>query len=570
MRLFLFSLLYFLLTFSLYGNPFQLPKREIRAVWLTTIGGLDWPHTKAYSPLTIDKQKKELCQLLDKLQEANFNTVFLQTRIRGTVIYPSAIEPWDDCLTGHANKSPGYDPLEFAIEECHKRNLQLHAWVVVFPGHSFKKTKALGKQSMPARIPSLCMRTNDSWMLNPGVPQTAEYLAKVCQEITRNYDIDGIHLDYARYPEKTVQYNDALAYRKYGKGQAKSAWRRDNVTRCVKSIYSSVKQTKPWVWVSCSPVGKFKDLPSQSSLGWNAYSTVHQDAQGWIQTGIMDMLVPMMYFQAGRNFYPFALDWKENSLGKPIVNGLAAYKLDSREGDWPLNTIEKEVSFSRFIQSGGQAFFRTRHITDNNKAVYDYLNNFYLLPSLPYAMDWQAEALTPEPPQNLQLEETDDGYILKWNCISSNEPLTYNIYCTTDTCINTDNPFNIIYWQHKSSNVKLHLPISPELLPSYAVTAINRYGQESKPAYLINRTSRKASTREIIGEQLRLSYQKDSVLLPKCSSKFLIIEDKTGSIISTLSYPSTLYIGNLPLGIYTFRTLENKGRSHVLGTLINR
>ena len=105
----------------------ESPKYEIRAVWLTTIGGIDWPRSHSK-----DVQKAELCDMLDRLKEAGINTIFLQTRIRGTVIYPSVFEPWDDCLTGKAGKSPGYDPLEFAIEECHKRGLQLHAWVSQF------------------------------------------------------------------------------------------------------------------------------------------------------------------------------------------------------------------------------------------------------------------------------------------------------------------------------------------------------------------------------------------------------------------------------------------------------
>ena len=109
------------------------PKREVRAVWLTTIGGLDWPKTYAHTPRTIEKQKQELCTLLDQLQKVNMNTVLLQTRIRGTVIYPSQYEPWDGCVSGKPGSSPGYDPLQFAIEECHKRGMECHAWVVSVP-----------------------------------------------------------------------------------------------------------------------------------------------------------------------------------------------------------------------------------------------------------------------------------------------------------------------------------------------------------------------------------------------------------------------------------------------------
>ena len=120
----------------------NIPKHELRAVWLTTLNGLDWPDTRAAGVQAAERQKRELTTILDRLKAANFNAVVLQTRIRGTVIYPSQIEPWDACLTGHIGQSPGYDPLAYAIEECHKRNMQLHAWVVAIPGNKTAQLKA--------------------------------------------------------------------------------------------------------------------------------------------------------------------------------------------------------------------------------------------------------------------------------------------------------------------------------------------------------------------------------------------------------------------------------------------
>ena len=120
--------------------------------------------------------------------------VFFQTRIRHTVIYPSHIEPWDMCLTGRHGRSPGYNPLAFAVEECHKRGMQLHAWVVTFPAPR-STDQRMGKLAIQHRHPELCMKAANGWMLNPGIPATADYLAGICAEITTNYDIDGIHLD---------------------------------------------------------------------------------------------------------------------------------------------------------------------------------------------------------------------------------------------------------------------------------------------------------------------------------------------------------------------------------------
>lgn len=125
------------------------PKHEVRAVWLTTIGGIDWPHTYSQSPYSAKKQQQELCQILDRLQQAKINTVLIQTRIRGTMIYPSDYEPWDGCLSGFPGKTPGYDALQFAIDECHKRGMELHAWVVTIPVGNGKRwdARASGRNS---------------------------------------------------------------------------------------------------------------------------------------------------------------------------------------------------------------------------------------------------------------------------------------------------------------------------------------------------------------------------------------------------------------------------------------
>ena len=180
-------------------NHMQSPKHEVRAVWLTTIGGLDWPHSYAQSKNSIAKQQAELCTLLDQYAKAGINTVLIQTRIRGTVIYPSAYEPWDGCLSGFPGTSPGYDALKFAIDECHKRGMELHAWVVTLPMGKWNK---LGCRKLHAKYPGLIKKIGPDGYMDPENPRTATYLADICEEITRNYDVDGIHLDYIRYPEK--------------------------------------------------------------------------------------------------------------------------------------------------------------------------------------------------------------------------------------------------------------------------------------------------------------------------------------------------------------------------------
>ena len=146
----------------IYNNG--VPKHEVRAVWLTTIGGIDWPHSYAQSARSIEKQQRELMTILDQLQQAHINTVLVQTRVRGTMIYPSAYEPWDGCLSGFPGKSPGYDALKFVVEECHKRGMEVHAWVVTIP---VGRWEALGCKSLRQRYPGLIRKIGTDGYMNP-------------------------------------------------------------------------------------------------------------------------------------------------------------------------------------------------------------------------------------------------------------------------------------------------------------------------------------------------------------------------------------------------------------------
>ncbi len=328
---------------------------EIRAVWLTTIGGIDWPRTYATSPATIEQQKRELTRMLDRLKLIRINTVLLQTRIRGTVIYPSSLEPWDGCMSGQPGRSPGYDPLRFAIDECHKRGMELHAWVVTLP---LGKWNGAGCRNMRNKYPKLIRRIGEDGFLNPEQPQTGDVIASVCEEIVRKYDVDGIHLDYIRYPDGWKI--------KVGRSTG-----REHITSIVRKIHTAVKSVRRNIKLSCSPIGKYEDLSRYSSRGWNAYMGVCQDAQGWLRTGLMDQLYPMMYFK-GNQFFPFALNWSENKYGKEVAAGLGIYFLDPHEGNWKIDEVKRQLAICR--QYGlGQCFFRAKFLLDNVQGLYDYL-----------------------------------------------------------------------------------------------------------------------------------------------------------------------------------------------------
>lgn len=485
-RIFLLSILalFFLTVRGQQHSPISPSIRyEVRAAWLTTLMGLDWPNRPATTETQAEAQRQQLCTMLDKLQAAGINTVLFQSRIRSTTAYASAVEPWDGIFTGTPGQRPLYDPLRFAVDECHKRGMEIHAWVVAFPICKVAVAKQLGKRALPQQHPELCQRCGDQWMMNPGVPQTANYLARICQEIAANYEVDGIHLDYIRYPEATIPFNDEATYRRYGNKQSRSQWRMSNIDRCVQMIHDAVKAVRPWIKLSCSPVGKYSDLARYSSYGWNARDAVSQDAQRWLREGWMDMLFPMMYFD-GKHFYPFLADWKEHDAGRPIVPGLGIYFLNAREKNWPLTTIRRQMNVARAEGLGGQAFFRTKFLLANEKGLYDWLkNSFYAQQALVPPMTWQDSI----PPTHPVLTQRVDGLHLQLQWApaidNSGQSVTYNVY-------RIDPLFGdrLLATHLRETHYECVLALPALRHSSYVVTAVDVYGNESRPTSSYERT----------------------------------------------------------------------------------
>ena len=435
----------------------QTPIHEIRAVWLTTIKGLDWPHS--YSAY---RQKQELISILDQLQKANINTVLIQTRVRASTIFPSTIEPWDICMTGYGGQSPGYDALQFCIDECHKRGMECHAWIVTIP---VGKWNSDGCKKMRSRFPNLIRKIGDEGYMNPEMSQTGDYLAQFCRDVTRRYDIDGIHLDYIRYPETWKLKVSREQGRRY-------------ITDIVRKIHRSVKAEKPWVKLSCSPVGKFDDLARFPSGGWNAYSAVCQDAQGWLREGIMDVLFPMMYFQ-GNHFYPFVADWKQHAYGRQLAPGLAIYMLHPQEKNWNLNIIKREMNVLR-NEGLGITFFRSKFLTDNVKGIYTFTKDFNQYPALIPPMSWTGKP-APSPVTSLHVSRGLQTDVLSWQGARDRSGagyLVYNVYASDTYPVDTKDARNLLVTRQRESSVTV--PHKGRAL-HYAVTATDRYGNESTP-----------------------------------------------------------------------------------------
>ncbi|MCD8302361.1 MAG: family 10 glycosylhydrolase [Prevotellaceae bacterium] len=548
---------------ALWDTLTPYPKEELRAVWLTTLGGLDWPKTKTISTASRERQQRELCDLLDQLKSSGINTILFQTRIRGSVIYPSSIEPWDIALTGQYGQDPGYDPLAFAIREAHLRGMELHAWVVSVPAFKTDIARKMGPKSLFATHPKLLRKHSGMYYLDPGEPATAEYIASICAEIAGNYDVDGIHLDYIRYPEQASSFPDGSTYSRYGKGQAKADWRRSNVTHIVEVTRQAIRSLKPWLKVSCSPVGKYRDTRRYSSRGWNAYDAVYQDAKAWLRLGYMDMLFPMMYF-TGDHFYPFLLDWGEGNGDRLVAPGLGIYFLSPKEKDWDLSVITRELQCSRSVRLGGQAFFRASFLTDNVKGLRDYLSqSFYAFPALVPSCPW-LDSEPPTAPASCSRADVDSQMTeLTWQSSTDNLPeggVRYNVYASPSWPVDVSRAENLVATYlsepHYSYNRLLGLNL--------AITAIDRCGNESEALQAGGGYSF-ASQSE--GQSLHyMPHDGQSLSLPPMpEAEYYMVTDLIGRTILTGKWAEHVDISSLPRGIYRLRTLQKRGVSRPVG-----
>lgn len=554
----------FHLAVASYGQSFYAvnpnPKYEVRAVWLTTIGGIDWPHSYAQSERSAEKQKEELRAILDRLQKANINTVLLQTRIRATTIYPSQYEPWDGCLSGFPGKSPGYDALQFAIDECHKRGMEVHAWVVTIP---VGKWNSYGCRQLRKRFPRLIKRIDQDGYMDPEATQTGCYLAEMCREIVQRYDVDGIHLDYIRYPE-TWKF-------RISKDQA-----RGNITRIVEKIHQAVKKEKPWVKMSCSPIGKFDDLSRYWSHGWNAYTKVAQDAQAWLKEGLMDELFPMMYFR-GDQFFPFAIDWKEHSYGKIIAPGLGIYFLDPKEGKWNISDITSELYHLRNIGEG-HAFFRNKFLLDNHQGVYDFVTaHFNRYPALVPPMTWESNK-RPQQPVTLCIEENEGTTTLRWDNSLQYEdgtaiktPSIYNnVYASKEYPVDVHDARNLILTRTTRRQLTTRTGNTPTY---YAVTTTDGFGNESRAKQLNQTAVVKTATR--YGKACKLTTTGESIILPssihETDCQYIIVKNmQEQAVYITKPQNRKINIKKIKDGIYTLNCVNYRNIEHTLGTFIKK
>ncbi len=492
MKQILLSVLILLITINLSSqtNP---PKRELRGVWVASLG-IDWPTRVGSSLSDVEYQKQSIKDLFDFHKSINLNAIFFHVRPHCDAVYKSNYEPWSQYLTGSQGLAPAdtnYDPLQVAVEEAHKRGMELHAWLN--PYRALLSGGNVGSVSSKHVIkthPEWILKCNGSEyrFLDPGNPRVREYLVKIIMDIVRRYDIDGIHFDDYFYPYSDYgTFNDDATYAAYKYGfTSKSNWRKNNVNLLCKMIYDSIKAVKPWVKFGISPSGN----PSVNvgiycdPAAWLKGN--YTDTLGVAHTGTpyIDYILPQLYWVQYNNQLP---NWNNTSFlnGRHLLIGHAAYRYT--ESSFPKTELNWEINKNRQYPTTiqGSVYFSSNSLTGNLAGCADSLkNNFYRYASLNPVMNWQ-DTVVPNKPTNFRFDKLN-GYginALVWDkpdaATDGDTAKFYVIYRFNKSTISAEdinNPANI---EFVTSN-KYYIPEISDKGNYFYITALDFNNNESE------------------------------------------------------------------------------------------
>lgn len=481
------------------------PKEEFRAVWVATVLNLDWP---ANVSTPVADQKSDLIEILDYSKNIGLNAIIFQVRPACDAFYQSDIEPWSYWFTGEQGKAPAplYDPLEFAVEEAHKRGLELHAWFNPYrvsrgdyslaanhvanlhPDWVINFSKKSSFSSILPKDPEwdLMMNKGENPILDPGKQLVRDYVVKVILDVVNRYDVDAIHMDDYFYPYGGMSGEDATTYASEARGFTNIAdWRRDNVNLLISSINDSIHTVKPWVKFGMSPFGIWKNGVPTGIIGTSAYDAIYCDAVTWLNDKSVDYLAPQLYwaFEGGQDYGKLLPWWaaQAKSNNRQVYSGLALYKYS----DWSQLEIPNQIKLNHQTDGAdGHIHFRYGNLADNIQGINAFFEGYYYKnPAVTPTMSW-LDNISPLAPTDLHVTTLAKSSKLVWNKASydSAEDTAYQwiIYAADGVAIDPDNPDQIVdiinsdMTEYAVSNTSLN----------YAVAALDRLSNESSPAIL--------------------------------------------------------------------------------------
>lgn len=341
MKTYQYILLIIIIFFSFEINisAQTIGKREMRGVWIASVKNLDYPSSGF---LSVKQQKEEFIEMLTYFSGIGINAVFFQVRPAADAFFPSKYEPWSEWLTGKQGKAPEpyYDPLKFMIKECHKRNIQFHAWINPFRAVATIEFADIAENHITKRKPDWFFTYGINKYFNPGIPEVREYITKIIKDIVLRYDIDGIHFDdyFYPYPIKDehniiVTIPDSQTFQKYNTGFSTiEDWRRNNLNLFIKDVYDAVKTEKPNVSFGVAPSGvwrnKSKDPEGSNTRGLAHYDYLYSDVLKWLKEGWIDYVAPQLYWSVGNKYADYITLvnwWCKHTYGKQLYIGQAVY-----------------------------------------------------------------------------------------------------------------------------------------------------------------------------------------------------------------------------------------------------
>ncbi len=546
-------------------------KREVRSVWMATVWALDWPSSTS----STTAQKNEMVKYLDVLQKNNFNAVYFQVRTMSDAFYKSSYEPWSSYLTGTRGKDPGWDPLAFVVEECHKRGMECHAWVNPYRFSTGSNWSTAQDQALKSAGMLLAYTKSDgktTTILNPGLESVRKRIVDVCKEIISNYDVDGLVFDDYFYPEGipvTSSAGDYDLWQKSGASMTFGDWRRNNVNQMVADVYKMVQHQKPYVRFGISPAGAACTSAAVAAKhgidrcpvasDWQ-YDGIFSDPVAWLEAGTIDYISPQLYWKTNHKTNPFGpmTKWwsyvaKHFGRHHYASHSISFLNSSNTTGDW--EEIGKQVQFSRDYtenEAPGAVFYSAAYVTGKKQSGFgEWLQvNKFQNKALTPAIDWKKSDLEKVQVSALSKRAT----VLSWAGVDN---VRYSVYAVPESVnVETlDSNIPAEYLLGVSYKTTYTMPDDKKSGYNYAVCVLDRYGNEYEPVYYGQ------SGVESIGENsgLTADYAEGELRLSAVVDE-VFVYNEAGALVANSRNCNRLAL-SVQAGMYIVRMIGNGGVS---------
>ena len=468
-------------------------KREFRGAWIQCVNG-------QYLGKSTQQIQSMLTQQLDELQKDGVNAIIFQVRAECDALYQSDLEPWSKFLTGVQGKAPSpyWDPLQWMVEQCHKRGMELHAWINPYRAkHGSTSFDQLSSQSIVKKHPELCFNYDNLVIMNPGLQESADYTCKVAADIVSRYDIDGFHIDdyFYPYPALGKQIPDQQLYQQHPNGfRTIGDWRRDNVSRFVKQLGETIHRIKPWVKFGVSPFGIYRnkrnDPNGSETLGLQNYDDLYADVLLWVNNGFIDYCVPQLYWEIGNraaDYQTLIQWWNKHAGNRPLFIG-EDIERTAKFAD-PVNPRSHQLPAKHRLHQQmnnvkGTVLWYAKTAADNVGNIGHTLRDYYWrYPALPPLMPFLDDK-APKPVKSLKFAWTADGPVLTWAAPKAskkkwgdqvNRFAIYRFEKGAEINLN-----DVTALQAVTYDAQYKVPYQKDQKYVYVVTALDRVGNESK------------------------------------------------------------------------------------------